>query len=201
MTVRVLIADDQRLVRAGFRLILERQPGVEVVGEATNGAEAVALTERLSPDVVLMDIRMPDGEDPRSQAPGQTRFAGPRPGGRLRLRGRPRRPAAQTMTSGLPSRGSGPELTGQSRQPTPQLLATARSPSRGREMTSQRAPGFHGEDPGPATQPWQPGAPSRRADFVAVIGGVPGGIAGEHCATTWNVTRRVPGTASSAAPM
>ena len=60
MTVRVLIADDQQLVRAGFRLILERQPGVEVVGEATNGAEAVALAERLCPDVVLMDIRMPD---------------------------------------------------------------------------------------------------------------------------------------------
>jgi len=60
MTVRVLIADDQQLVRAGFRLILERQPGVEVVGEATNGAEAVAGAERLSPDVVLMDIRMPD---------------------------------------------------------------------------------------------------------------------------------------------
>jgi DNA-binding NarL/FixJ family response regulator len=60
MTVRVLIADDQQLVRAGFRLILERQPGVEVVGEATNGDEAVALAERLAPDVVLMDIRMPD---------------------------------------------------------------------------------------------------------------------------------------------
>jgi DNA-binding NarL/FixJ family response regulator len=60
MTVRVLIADDQQLVRGGFRLILERQPGVEVVGEATNGVEAVALAERLCPDVVLMDIRMPD---------------------------------------------------------------------------------------------------------------------------------------------
>ena len=112
MTVRVLIADDQRLVRAGFRLILERQPGVEVVGEATNGAEAVALTERLSPDVVLMDIRMPDGEDPRSQAPGQTRFAGPRPGGRLRLperagpdRERCRRPGPGRPTlSGPPHR-------------------------------------------------------------------------------------------------
>ena len=50
MTVRVLIADDQQLVRGGFRLILERQPGVEVVGEATNGAEAVALAERLAPE-------------------------------------------------------------------------------------------------------------------------------------------------------
>jgi DNA-binding NarL/FixJ family response regulator len=60
MTVRVLIADDQQLVRAGFRLILERQPGIEVVGEAASGAEAVALARRLTPDAVLMDIRMPD---------------------------------------------------------------------------------------------------------------------------------------------
>jgi DNA-binding NarL/FixJ family response regulator len=60
MTVRVLIADDQQLLRAGFRLILERQPGVEVVGEAANGTEAVSLVRRLGPDVVLMDIRMPD---------------------------------------------------------------------------------------------------------------------------------------------
>ncbi|HEX4088678.1 MAG TPA: response regulator transcription factor [Trebonia sp.] len=60
MTVRVLIADDQRLVRAGFRLILERQPDIEVVGEAASGAEAVTLARQLVPDVVLMDIRMPD---------------------------------------------------------------------------------------------------------------------------------------------
>jgi DNA-binding NarL/FixJ family response regulator len=60
MTVRVLIADDQQLVRAGFRLILERQTGIEVVGEAGSGAEAVTLARQLAPDVVLMDIRMPD---------------------------------------------------------------------------------------------------------------------------------------------
>lgn len=60
MTVRVLIADDQQLLRVGFRLILERQPGVEVVAEATNGTEAVTLVRQLNPDVVLMDIRMPD---------------------------------------------------------------------------------------------------------------------------------------------
>ena len=60
MTIRALIADDQQLVRAGFRLILERQPGIEVVGEAANGAEAVTLARRFIPDVVLMDIRMPD---------------------------------------------------------------------------------------------------------------------------------------------
>ena len=60
MTVRVVIADDQQLVRAGFRLILERQSDVEVVGEAADGAEAVSLVRQTTPDVVLMDIRMPD---------------------------------------------------------------------------------------------------------------------------------------------
>jgi DNA-binding NarL/FixJ family response regulator len=60
MTLRVLVADDQHLVRAGFRLILTTQPDIEVVGEAATGREAVALTEQLRPDVVLMDIRMPD---------------------------------------------------------------------------------------------------------------------------------------------
>ncbi len=59
MTVRVLIADDQSLVRAGFRLVLESHPDIEVVGEASDGHEAVFGTARLGPDVVLMDIRMP----------------------------------------------------------------------------------------------------------------------------------------------
>lgn len=56
----VLIADDQALVRDGFRLILSIEPGIEVVGEATTGREAVAGALELRPDVVLMDIRMPD---------------------------------------------------------------------------------------------------------------------------------------------
>ena len=59
MTVRVLVADDQQMVRAGFRLILSSEPGIEVVAEAQDGAEAVVLATRTSPDVVLMDIRMP----------------------------------------------------------------------------------------------------------------------------------------------
>jgi DNA-binding NarL/FixJ family response regulator len=59
VTIRVLIADDQALVRSGFRLILERDDGIEVVAEAENGDEAVTLAREHRPDVVLMDVRMP----------------------------------------------------------------------------------------------------------------------------------------------
>lgn len=59
MTVRVLLADDQDLVRTGVRMILEAEDDLEVVGEARNGEEAVARARRLRPDVVLMDVRMP----------------------------------------------------------------------------------------------------------------------------------------------
>ena len=58
-TVRILLADDHALVRGGVRMLLEDQPDFEVVGEAEDGIEAVALAERLQPDVVLMDISMP----------------------------------------------------------------------------------------------------------------------------------------------
>jgi DNA-binding NarL/FixJ family response regulator len=60
VTLGVLIADDQALMRAGFRMILEAEPDLEVVGEATTGQEAVAEVGRLRPDVVLMDVRMPE---------------------------------------------------------------------------------------------------------------------------------------------
>ncbi|MDA0170969.1 response regulator transcription factor [Solirubrobacter taibaiensis] len=62
MSTTVLLADDQSLVRAGFRMILESDPGIEVIGEAATGEQAVDATRRLKPDVVLMDIQMPGGD-------------------------------------------------------------------------------------------------------------------------------------------
>jgi DNA-binding NarL/FixJ family response regulator len=58
-TIRVILVDDQSLVRTGFRMILEDEPGIEVVGEAADGRAGVEAAERLHPDVVVMDIRMP----------------------------------------------------------------------------------------------------------------------------------------------
>ncbi len=60
MSIRILIADDQAVVRAGFAALLDAHPGIEVVGQAADGAEAVTMSARLDPDVVLMDVRMPE---------------------------------------------------------------------------------------------------------------------------------------------
>jgi len=60
VTIRVALADDQSLVRAGFRVLVNSAPDLEVIGEAANGHEVVALTRATRPDVVLMDVRMPD---------------------------------------------------------------------------------------------------------------------------------------------
>lgn len=84
--LRVAIADDQALVRAGFRMIIQNQPDMEVVGEAADGREAVALVRRTRPDIVLMDVRMPhldgleatrqvlDGREPRPRVVILTTF-------------------------------------------------------------------------------------------------------------------------------
>jgi len=60
VTTRVLVVDDQRIVRAGFSALLDAQPDLEVVGDAENGRQAVDCARRLRPDVVLMDVRMPE---------------------------------------------------------------------------------------------------------------------------------------------
>ncbi|WP_309128487.1 response regulator transcription factor [Microbacterium sp.] len=60
MTIEVLIADDQAMVRAGFAALLDAHDGIRVTGQAANGAEAVSLSARLDPDVILMDVRMPE---------------------------------------------------------------------------------------------------------------------------------------------
>ncbi|MFC9681794.1 response regulator transcription factor, partial [Streptomyces sp. NPDC056948] len=59
MTIRVLLADDQALLRSAFRVLVDSEPDMEVVGEASDGAEAVRMTKEQHADVVLMDIRMP----------------------------------------------------------------------------------------------------------------------------------------------
>ena len=76
--IRVLLADDQALVRAGLRGLLDQADGIEVVGEASNGGEAVALARQLRPDVVLMDLRMPgvDGVTATSRITGDPGLAG-----------------------------------------------------------------------------------------------------------------------------
>ncbi|MFZ0385922.1 MAG: response regulator transcription factor [Solirubrobacteraceae bacterium] len=62
MTTGILLADDQELMRMGFRMVIDSQPDLEVIGEASNGREAVDAARRLEPDVILMDVRMPESD-------------------------------------------------------------------------------------------------------------------------------------------
>jgi DNA-binding NarL/FixJ family response regulator len=79
VSIRVVIADDHALVRAGFRALIEAEPGLEVVGEAADGAEAIKLARTARPDVILMDIRMPgtDGVAATSQITSHQGAEGP----------------------------------------------------------------------------------------------------------------------------
>ncbi|GIH16651.1 response regulator [Rugosimonospora africana] len=80
MTLRVVLADDQQLIRAGFRVLIDSADDLEVVGEATTGVEAVQLARRIRPDLVLMDIRMPemDGVEATRQITQDEQLAGVR---------------------------------------------------------------------------------------------------------------------------
>ena len=74
MSIKVLIADDHAVVRAGLRMLLESDPGIAIVGEAENGQEAVELSQKLKPDVILMDVTMPvlDGVEATRRVRAQT---------------------------------------------------------------------------------------------------------------------------------
>ena len=80
MSIRVLLVDDQELVRTGFRMVLADEDGIEVVGEAANGRDAIAAAERNRPDVIVMDIRMPvmDGVEATRRLSGNREPSGPR---------------------------------------------------------------------------------------------------------------------------
>ncbi|CNE69974.1 Putative two-component system response regulator LuxR [Mycobacterium tuberculosis] len=108
MTIRVLIVDDQELIRIGFRLFLQTRPDLEVVGEAADGREAIARTAELRPDVVLMDVRMPrmDGVEATARLTAADRPSTDEPGSTTR----PPAPAHRHPTGELRSAARPPRV-------------------------------------------------------------------------------------------
>ena len=151
--IRVLVADDQALVRGGVRMIVEAQPDMEVAGEAADGAEAVELARRTRPDVVLMDIRMP----------GRRRHRGRPPAARATRRSTPRCSSSRrsTRTSSSTRRcARAPAGFLLKSAPPEQLVPAIRTVAAGEALL---APGDHPPDdrgvrPAPA-----PGRRARRA--------------------------------------